>query len=109
MSDDDTTTNLPQLQDDSNDQLSGMSGVSSVPLDDNQLPVQPVSDSAVSQHAKISSPIDAADSDLIEKEWVVKAKQIVEQTVNDPHAQQQEIAKMKTEYIKKRYKRDIEL
>ena len=58
----------------------------------------------------LSNPTPAAeDVDLIEKEWVVRAKQIVEQTKFDPFVQNKELAKMKAEYIKSRYKKDIKL
>ncbi len=57
--------------------------------------------------ALIPLPDEAADSDLIEKEWVLKAKQIVEHTAEDPFAQQEELSKIKTDYLKKRYNKDI--
>lgn len=52
---------------------------------------------------------DAEDSDLIEKAWVTKAKAIVNQTRSDPHRQNNEINKVKKEYIQKRYHKDIKL
>lgn len=55
------------------------------------------------------SPMIADDTDLIEKEWVEKAKQLVEQTKNDPYKQNQEINKIKATYIKKRYNKDIQI
>lgn len=51
----------------------------------------------------------AGDIDLIEKEWVERAKAIVEQTKNDPFVQNKELSKIKAEYIKKRYNKDIKL
>ena len=57
--------------------------------------------------ALVPIPAEAADIDLIEKEWVLKAKQIVEKTSEDPFTQQEELSKMKAEYLKKRYKRNI--
>lgn len=51
----------------------------------------------------------ADDADLIEKEWVVKAKQIVEQTKNDPYVQNKQITRMKADYIKKRYNKDLKV
>lgn len=54
-----------------------------------------------------SSPATADDIDLIEKEWVEKAKQIVHSTQGDPHAQSQQLSQMKADYIKKRYNRVI--
>lgn len=55
---------------------------------------------------EIPMPPAANDTDLIEKEWVEKAKQIVDHTRNDPHEQQRALAQMKAEYMKKRYNRD---
>ena len=51
--------------------------------------------------------IAAADIDLIEKEWVLKAKAIVVHTHGDPYKQNKEINKIKADYIKKRYNKDI--
>lgn len=59
------------------------------------------------ERALVPLPEEAADLDLIEKEWVLKAKQIVEQTSDDPFSQQEELSKMKAEYLKKRYKKDL--
>ena len=63
------------------------------------------------QAAAIAStmPPIADDTDLIEKEWVDKAKAIVEQTAHDPHLQNQEINKVKVDYLKKRYNKDVKL
>lgn len=54
-------------------------------------------------------PLEAEDSDLIEKAWVEKAKAIVEQTKDDPYLQNKEINRVKASYIKKRYNKDIKL
>ncbi len=54
-------------------------------------------------------PEIAEDNDLIEKEWVEKAKRIVDQTKSDPHVQNKEMNKMKADYLKKRYNKDIKL
>lgn len=55
------------------------------------------------------SPANADDNDLIEQEWVIKAKAIVERTHDDPYLQNKEINKFKADYIKKRYKREIKV
>jgi hypothetical protein len=55
----------------------------------------------------ISTPATASDSDLIEKEWVEKAKEIVEKTRSNPYQKQEELAKMKADYLKKRYNREV--
>lgn len=57
--------------------------------------------------ALIPVPEEAGDNDLIEKEWVLKAKQIVEHTSEDPFVQQQELSKIKADYMKKRYNKDL--
>lgn len=52
-------------------------------------------------------PVAAADDDLIEKEWVDKAKQIIEQTRDDPFRREQEVSKLQAEYLRKRYGREL--
>ncbi len=55
------------------------------------------------------NPLTAGDDDLIEKEWVDRAKQIIEQTKDNPHAQEQEVNKLQADYLKKRYGRTVKL
>lgn len=55
------------------------------------------------------SGLTAEDVDLIEKAWVEKAKAIVRSTEGDPYAQNKELNKIKADYIKKRYNRDIKV
>ena len=50
-----------------------------------------------------TTPLVAADEDLIEKEWVDKAKQIIEQTRDDPHARTQKVNELQRDYLQKRY------
>jgi hypothetical protein len=71
---------------------------SSVPQDD---PVVPQSIDIV--------PPAAEDSDLIEQEWVDKAKAIVNSNSHDPHTLNKEINKFKADYIKKRYNKEIKV
>lgn len=59
--------------------------------------------------AHVASPAVADDLDLIEKEWVEKAKQIVAQTRSDPHAQNKEMNRFKADYMQKRYGKEIKL
>ena len=56
-----------------------------------------------------NSTLIADDADLIEKEWVIRAKAIVTQTQDDPHQQHREITKVKADYLKKRYNKDLKL
>ena len=55
------------------------------------------------------NPLMAGDDDLIEKEWVDKAKKIVQQTKSDPYAQEKEVSRLQADYIKKRYGKDVKL
>lgn len=54
-----------------------------------------------------ATPQIADDADLIEKEWVEKAKEIVEKTRENPYLQNKAINEMKADYIKKRYNKEI--
>lgn len=49
----------------------------------------------------------ASDDDLIEKEWVDKAKKIIADTKDDPYKREYEISKLQIEYIRRRYGREI--
>ena len=49
----------------------------------------------------------ANDNDLIEKEWVDKAKKILVETKDDPYRREYEISKLQIEYIRQRYGRVI--
>lgn len=52
-------------------------------------------------------PQIADDTDLIEKEWVDKAKEVIARTAHDPYLQNQELNRVKVEYLKKRYNKDV--
>jgi hypothetical protein len=56
----------------------------------------------------VPTPQVADDGDVIEKEWVEKAKHIVAQTRQDPYRQTKELHKFKAEYMQKRYNKTIE-
>ena len=73
---------------------------------------QPPAVGVPAPQASVSSAtahLSAADVDLIEKEWVQKAKDIVSATHGDPFMQNKEINKIKADYIKKRYNKDIKV
>jgi hypothetical protein len=55
----------------------------------------------------VDAPTVASDDDLIEKEWVERAKRIITETVDDPYSRDEEVSKLQVEYIKKRYGRSI--
>jgi hypothetical protein len=64
-------------------------------------PTQPAADD--------TNPPAAADEDLIEKEWVEKAKKVVAETKHDPYLQGQEVSKLQADYLKKRYGKIVNL
>lgn len=64
---------------------------------------------APSPVAKSVGPSVADDVDVIEKEWVDKAKAIVNQTKNDPYRQEEEVEKLQADYLNKRYGKQIKL
>ncbi|MDQ3093562.1 MAG: hypothetical protein M3Q70_00050 [bacterium] len=75
---------------------------------------QAFDDPQVTQPAtQISMPSEddlaADDIDLIEKQWVLKAKNVVTSTMGDPYKQNKELNKVRADYIKKRYNKDIKL
>ncbi len=75
--------------------------VVSTPVDDSQ-PVA-INTTVISN----DTPLVAGDDDLIEKEWVEKAKKIVSETHDDPYAQDEAVSKLQADYIDKRYGRKL--
>lgn len=71
------------------------------PMPDPAAMVSPVVGGAIGQQ------LIADDTDLIEKEWVIKAKAIVAHTKDDPYRQNEEMTKMKADYLKTRYNKDL--
>jgi hypothetical protein len=55
------------------------------------------------------NPTIANDVDVIEKEWVDRAKQIVAQTKADPHEQEKRVSELQADYLKKRYGKEVQL
>lgn len=58
----------------------------------------------------IPSPAKASKAtDLIEKEWVLRAKAIVERTKSDPYTQNEELKKFKADFMKTKYNKDLKV
>jgi len=73
-------------------------------------PTLPVDDSAVvSDSSNATTPTVAADDDVIEKEWVNKAKKVVSDTKGDPYRQEHEVSKLQADYMQKRYGKQVRL
>ncbi len=70
---------------------------------------QPVIDTSivVKDTTVTTSPVIAADDDLIEKEWVDKAKKIVSENKDDPYQQESEVSRLQIDYLTKRFGRKI--
>lgn len=72
-------------------------------------PVQVNPTTSVSDNNDDSNPVSASDEDLIEKEWVEKAKKVISETRDDPHAQDLAVGKLQADYLKKRYGKTVAL
>ncbi len=64
---------------------------------------------AVNDTATIAgtTPLTAANDDLIEKEWVDKAKHIISSTPDDPHHRGQQVNALQKDYLRKRYGKEL--
>lgn len=71
------------------------------------LPTPVTSNQQASSATDDKTTLIANDDDLIEKEWVDKAKKIIAETKDDPYKRELEISKLQVEYIRKRYGREI--
>lgn len=55
------------------------------------------------------SPLAANDDDVMEREWVQKAKKIVLQTRSDPYMQEKQVSRLQADYVKKRYGKELKV
>lgn len=55
------------------------------------------------------TPSVAADDDVIEKEWVEKAKKVIAETRHDPFLQEQAVSRLQADYLQKRYGKSVKL
>ena len=53
------------------------------------------------------NPAIAGDEDVIEKEWVDKAKKIMLETKDDPFERTNRVNELQRDYLKKRYNKDL--
>lgn len=51
----------------------------------------------------------AGDDEEIDELWITKAKEIVDKTRSDPFRQSREISKIKAEFLKSRYNKEIKV
>ena len=80
-----------------------------LPAIPDDIPAADVPDIAASDDTThpTDTPQAIKDSDHIEPEWVDKAKAVIAQTKNDPYQQKHEMSKVKADYIRKRFGKDI--
>lgn len=64
--------------------------------------VQPAPDPTSAQN-----PASANDDDVIEKEWVDRARQVIVQTRNDPRGREKAIGALQRDYLMKRYGKQL--
>ena len=72
----------------------------------------PLPQPVASQPSSVSPVVDdtpavAGDDDLIEKEWVDKAKKIIAETKDDPYRREREVSRLQADYLQKRYSKTI--
>ncbi len=70
------------------------------------VPAASVQQTSVTDNSQTTG-LTADDGDVIEREWVNKAKAIVEQTKDDPYKQSEELKLLKSEYLQKRYNKTL--
>lgn len=54
-----------------------------------------------------SNPADADDVDVIEKEWVDRAEEVIKDTAGDPYREEEQVEDLQIDYMKKRFGKDI--
>lgn len=67
---------------------------------------QPVPQATVSDDRQ-STILVADDVDVMEKEWVERAKKVVSLTSNDPYLEAKELYKLKNAYMKQRFNKEL--
>lgn len=82
--------------------------VNPVPTVQTSIPTQPL---VVQPPTNTISSVSmtAQDLDVMEKEWVDKAKQVVSATRDNPRQQNIELAKVKADYLQKRFQKTLKV
>lgn len=65
--------------------------------------------SGQTQQSSQAAPQVAADDDVMEKEWVSKAKKVIAETKGNPYLQEREVSKLQADYIQKRYGKQVKI
>lgn len=56
-----------------------------------------------------SSPGDSSNTDELDRQWIQKAKMIVAQTKANPYIESHELGRVKADYMKIRYNKEIKI
>lgn len=83
--------------------------IPAAPVAESPMEPAPIADPSAEAGALREVPDEAADIDVIEKEWVDKAKQVIAETRTDPYKQVRALHALRADYMKKRYNKDIKL
>lgn len=95
------TSNIDTINQQVNDALSTTNTVTSaIPATLPSLSSVPVSQPKTST---VANPQSADDVDLIEKEWVDRAKKIISETQNEPYLRDKKVTELREDYKHKRY------
>ncbi len=70
---------------------------------------QPMQQVAMQPAPMQAGHLIADDADVIEKEWVERAKKVVMMTKHDPHLESRELSRLKATYMKQRFNKDLPL
>lgn len=70
-----------------------------------QNPVTPLVQDDITPPASVTGPTIAADEDVIEKEWVDRAKKVVNDTKDDPYERSNQVTALQNDYQQKRFGR----
>lgn len=72
-------------------------------------PIAPAGPSGVQTQGVTGTTPTDDDDDSLDEEWIQKAKVIVDQTRADPYQQSKEISKVKANFLKTHYNKDIKV
>ena len=102
---------LPQLNPERQEQAAPQERVADPAASAQPVPITlptPVAPTQDDQKAATDDlPAVAADEDLIEKDWVDKAKKIIAETRDDPYRREREVGRLQADYLKKRYGKEL--
>ena len=62
-------------------------------------------DNRIAEEVAIGAPEVARDGDRMEKEWMDRAREVVKETKNDPNGRLLKVARLREDYMRKRFNR----